>query len=91
MLQIAAAIGKPAEPLVELALRWPLSLRHARAELESVAEMLPEDDRRTLYEHQATRRALLDALPGADLVHLSCHGRFRPDDPLESGLLLADG
>jgi len=70
---------------------YPGSLPFARAELESIADMLPRGAAWVLYEHNATRQSLLDALPGASLIHLSCHGRFRADDPLESGLLLADG
>jgi hypothetical protein len=91
VVQIYAAAGKAAERLLGLALQWPSSLPHARAELESIADMLPNGHSRTLYEHQAGRQPLLDALAGANLVHLSCHGQFQPDDPLESGLLLADG
>ncbi|GAA3389681.1 CHAT domain-containing protein [Cryptosporangium minutisporangium] len=41
-------------------------------------------------EH-ATPGSVLHALPNADVVHLTCHGFFDGDDPLRSGLLLADG
>jgi CHAT domain-containing protein len=42
------------------------------------------DDRATLAELRA--RA-----PAADVLHLACHGYFRPDNPLFSSLRLADG
>ncbi len=38
----------------------------------------------------ATADALLDAAPGAELIHLACHGRFSASHPLTSGLKLAD-
>ena len=87
----SGGVGNPLPESAEAGEDRPGSLPFARAELESIADMLPDGAARTLYEHQATRQALLDALPGANLVHLSCHGRFRADDPLASGLLLADG
>lgn len=84
-------VGNPLPECLEADEDRPGSLPFARAELESVADMLPDGAARTFFERNATRQSLLDALPGASLVHLSCHGRFRAHDPLESGLLLADG
>lgn len=40
---------------------------------------------------KATFRAFSDAASGADLIHLACHGQFRPDRPMFSSLHLADG
>ncbi len=40
---------------------------------------------------EATREAVLAAMPDADLIHLACHGRFDADHPTASGLRLADG
>ncbi|MEU6370093.1 CHAT domain-containing protein [Streptomyces sp. NPDC046931] len=37
----------------------------------------------------ATRAAVLDALDGPSLIHLSCHGAGRSDAPLMSGMLMA--
>jgi len=84
-------VGNPLPESSEAAEDRPGGLPFAQAELESIADMLPDGAACAFYEHNATRQSLLDALPGANLVHLSCHGRFRADDPLESGLLLADG
>lgn len=39
----------------------------------------------------ATGRAVLDAIPHAGLVHIAAHGHHEPDNPLFSGVLLADG
>jgi CHAT domain-containing protein len=76
-----AAVGNP------LPHPWPLEF--ARPEAEAVAALSPGP--RLLLEREATRAALLEALPGAAHVHLACHGRFDPGDPLRSGVELADG
>jgi CHAT domain-containing protein len=39
----------------------------------------------------ASKKAVLEAIPGKDLIHLSCHGYFNHRDPLSSGLLFSDG
>jgi CHAT domain-containing protein len=39
---------------------------------------------------QATRGAVLEALRSAEIVHIAAHGVMSQQDPLESGLLLAD-
>ena len=66
-------------------------LDFAAPELSSIVELLPTGSAKPLYEHDATKPALLAALHGATLAHLSCHGNFALDDPLDSGLLLGDG
>ncbi len=45
----------------------------------------------TLLENDATRQAVLEAMPHADLIHLACHGRFDSVHPTASGLRMADG
>jgi CHAT domain-containing protein/tetratricopeptide (TPR) repeat protein len=45
----------------------------------------------TLLEGSACREPLLELAPGARMLHFACHGEFRPDNPLFSGLELADG
>ncbi len=44
-----------------------------------------------LLDQEATRAALRTHAPSAQVLHLACHGSFRPDSPLFSALLLADG
>ncbi len=39
----------------------------------------------------ATKAAILDAMPEADIVHLALHGRFDDDHPTASGLRASDG
>src|SRR5262249_29395874 len=68
--------------LRELVERIPPSLTFARAELQSIVHLLPLATANVFFEQQATREALLTALPGASIIHLSCHGRFVPDHPL---------
>lgn len=45
----------------------------------------------TLLDEQTTLAALREHAPWADVVHLACHGQFRPDSPLFSSLRLGDG
>ena len=62
---------------------------HAREEARALAPLFPVAE--TLIDEAATTAALAAAAPGSDLLHLACHGRFRPDNPLFSALRLADG
>jgi len=59
-------------------------------ELAAVAAV--HGDRAALrLDGQATLAALAAEAPGADLLHLACHGRFRADNPAFSYLQLGDG
>jgi hypothetical protein len=64
-------------------------LRHARAELNAVAELYP--DAITLHGRAADVGSVLGAIDGASIAHFACHGRMRSDSPLFSSLELADG
>ncbi|HEU5097644.1 MAG TPA: CHAT domain-containing protein, partial [Roseiflexaceae bacterium] len=44
-----------------------------------------------LLDDQATLAALRAHAASANVLHLACHGQFRPDNPLFSSLRLADG
>ena len=63
-------------------------LPHAVTEARTVAELMQG---RALLEEEATTAAVRDIAPDARLIHFATHGEFREDNPLFSGLLLADG
>ncbi len=64
-------------------------LRHAKGELAAVGGLY--SDTVTLEGRDATTAAVMEALDGASVAHLACHGHFRADSPLFSSLELADG
>lgn len=65
-------------------------LPYAGSELETISALFPVDAQNTLFHAEATLEDLLEALPGASHLHLSCHGIARPDFPLESSIELSD-
>lgn len=62
---------------------------YARQEALALSAVFPESE--ILLDGDATLAAVANAASRADLLHLACHGRFRPDSPLFSALHLADG
>ncbi len=60
-----------------------------RDEIEALAPLFPR--RIALVGDDATLDALRVNAPQADVLHLACHGQFRPDNPLFSSLRLGDG
>ena len=60
-----------------------------RDEIKALAPLFPESQ--ALLDADATLEALRAHAPAADVVHLACHGQFRPDSPLFSSLRLGDG
>jgi CHAT domain-containing protein/tetratricopeptide (TPR) repeat protein len=62
---------------------------HVHDEIRALAPLFATTT--TLLDEQATLAALRDMAPRADVLHLACHGLFRPDSPLFSALWLADG
>ena len=60
-----------------------------RDEVRAIAAQF--DQAETLLDEQATPAALRQRAPGADAIHLACHGEFRPDNPLFSALHLSGG
>jgi hypothetical protein len=62
---------------------------HVRREVSALTPLFAEAI--TLLDDRATLAALQQHAPAADVLHLACHGYFRPDNPLFSSLRLADG
>ncbi len=60
-----------------------------RDEVLTIARLWP--DRMTLLDEAATVTAVQQSATEANVLHLACHGVFRLDNPLFSGLRLADG
>jgi CHAT domain-containing protein len=60
-----------------------------RGEIEAIHSLFPAAT--VLHDDTATLAALRAHAPSASLLHLACHGQFRPDSPLFSSLQLADG
>lgn len=60
-----------------------------RSEIETLAPLFPEAV--SLLNERATTAALQEFSSCADVLHLACHGQFRPDNPLFSSLRLGDG
>ena len=59
---------------------------------DEIAALAPLFDRATTrLDSEATLTFLQDNASEADVVHLACHGQFRPDNPLFSSLKLGDG
>jgi CHAT domain-containing protein/tetratricopeptide (TPR) repeat protein len=64
-------------------------LTHVRDEIETLAPLFARAT--VLLDGEATVEALREGAPRADVLHLACHGQFRPDSPLFSSLRLGDG
>ena len=60
-----------------------------RDEVRALAPLFPAAV--ALLDEQATLKAVRRQAPESDVLHLACHGQFRPDNPLFSSLRLADG
>ncbi len=63
-------------------------LPHATREARSIAALMQG---RAFVEDEATLVQLQEAAAKCHILHLAAHGDFRPDNPLFSGLALADG
>jgi CHAT domain-containing protein/tetratricopeptide (TPR) repeat protein len=84
-------LGAPRQPLQRAALFGISDERNPRVHDEVLAlkSLFPEAVAR--LDERATRVSLFEHAATAHVLHLACHGRFRPDNPLFSSLQLADG
>lgn len=69
---------------------------HGTQEAQAVADVYAagspfESSNLLLTGAEATGRAVLDAMPSGGLLHIAAHGHHEPENPLFSGVLLADG
>ncbi len=64
-------------------------IEHVAAEVAQVSRLLPSA--RTLCGEEATLAAFKQHAPESGLIHLATHAIYRADNPLFSGLRLADG
>jgi len=67
------------------------SLRFSTEEVAAALEHFAPDQRRLLGGEAATRKAVLKEIPRYSVLHFSTHGRADLEEPLQSGLLMADG
>ncbi len=58
-------------------------------EIAALHKLIPTAEVR--MGEDATTAAVRSLAPEADVLHLACHGQFRPDNPMFSALHLADG
>jgi len=92
-----AGMGRTAEEFRHgvLAVAGP-EVPHGVDEAQAVADVYAtgspfEAPNRLLTGAEATGRAVLDAIPAGGLLHIAAHGHHEPENPLFSGVLLADG
>jgi CHAT domain-containing protein len=64
-------------------------LSHLKAEFVALQNYLPEAD--LLLDERATYDNLLDEMRGRSLVHIAGHAHYETQDPLASGVYLAEG
>jgi CHAT domain-containing protein len=91
-LRAARAIADRTAPTSILVVADPRPTRtnplpNAEGEVQAAVAYFP--DWQVLVHEQATREAVIEALPEHSVVHFSCHGRANVASPLESGLLMA--
>ncbi len=91
--QAAAAGAAPLRRVAALGVGGS-TLPHVQAEVDAVARVFsghPGGSAAVRLDRAATLASLREVLPGADVLHLACHGQFRADSPYFSALHLADG
>jgi CHAT domain-containing protein len=68
------------------------SLPSSSREVAKAIATFPNSNSKILRHVEATRQAVLDALPSINVLHCSCHGNVNFQEPLKSGLsMTGDG
>jgi tetratricopeptide (TPR) repeat protein len=67
------------------------TLRYAAVELRAAGADVAAHNEDLLPQARATVDGVLSVVGRCTHLHFACHGRFRPEEPLESALLLTDG
>ncbi len=65
-------------------------LRYTSAECKVISSLFRHSKQKNLEEHEATKEAVKDGVPGYTYLHFSCHGFYDWEDAMKSGLLLAN-
>jgi len=65
-------------------------LLNSHAEVSAISSLFEKSQTLVLEHQDATRSAVLQALPKAEVAHFSCHGGADWRDPEKSGLLMAN-
>jgi tetratricopeptide (TPR) repeat protein len=88
---LSYCLARPARPFTRALLMGVADEQtpRVRDEIRALAPLFPEAE--ALLDADATIAALRERAPRADVIHLACHGQFRPDSPLFSSLKLGDG
>jgi tetratricopeptide (TPR) repeat protein len=88
---LSYCLARPARPFARALLMGVADEQtpRVRDEIRALAPLFPEAE--ALLDADATIAALRERAPRADVIHLACHGQFRPDSPLFSSLKLGDG
>jgi len=87
------ASKRKAKPGALLAMGNPqteyVPLGFAEAEVDQIGRFFPA--KKVYVRDKATEKRLKTEAAGPGVIHLACHGEFHDRQPLQSGLLLADG
>jgi CHAT domain-containing protein len=83
-----SASAREALPSIVLGHSFDDRLPHTRTEAEQVAQLTGGQ---ALLDADATTEAVRTLAEGCRILHFATHGDFRSDNPLFSGLALADG
>lgn len=87
------ASKRKAKPGALLAMGNPqteyVPLGFAEAEVDQIGRFFPA--KKVYVRDKATEQRLKREAAGPGVIHLACHGEFHDRQPLQSGLLLADG